>query len=150
MEEKHPLYYRPWKRLWQVQDSLTLDVFICSKGKEKRGTKQTNPTHGSLVLENTRPCRQRDAVGERGTSREGETHTSPWKCTQGVQVCHSLHPAAPSAFPFLQGQRPQEGSVPGMSWCQRRRQERRTKPGPRSGSTLLLAQQRWAPWSTCL
>lgn len=50
MEEKHPLYYRPRKRLRQVQDSLTLDVFIFSKGREKRGTKRTNPTHGSLVL----------------------------------------------------------------------------------------------------
>lgn len=99
-EEKHPLYYRPWKRLRQVQDSLTLDVFIFSKGKEKKGTKRTNPTHGSLVLENTRPCWQRDAVGERGTSRERGTTLPPANAARGCRYVTPACTQQPHPYPL--------------------------------------------------
>lgn len=73
-EEKHPLYYRPQSaRASARRTTFTQDVSIAQQGEEKRGTNPTNPTHGSLVLENV-VVQQREAVGERGTSRDERGH----------------------------------------------------------------------------
>lgn len=69
-EEKHPLYYRPQSaRVSARRTTFTQDVSIVQQGEEERGTNPTDPTHGSLVLENV-VVQQREAVGERGTSRD--------------------------------------------------------------------------------
>lgn len=73
-EEKHPLYYRPQSACGSARrTTFTQDVSIVQQGEEKRGTNPTDPTHGSLVLENV-VVQQREAVGERGTSRDQRGH----------------------------------------------------------------------------
>lgn len=48
---------------------FTRDVSIFQQGEEKRGTNPTDPTHGSLVLENTRWC-SREKLWVRGVLAE--------------------------------------------------------------------------------
>lgn len=73
-EEKQPLYYRPQSARGSARRTTFIqDVSIVQQGEEKRGTNPTDPTHGSLVLENM-VVWQREAVGERGTSRDERGH----------------------------------------------------------------------------
>jgi len=55
--------------------SLTWDVSIFQQGEEKRGTNPTDPTHGSLVLENRRRC-GREKLWLRGAPAETRGDTS--------------------------------------------------------------------------
>lgn len=188
-EEKHPLYYRPQEAPVAGPGQFYTGHFHFQQGKEKRGTKPTNPTHCSFVLENTH-LRGREKPWVRGAPAEKgrdlrspppgdaceelamhlETHEQQTHLAAPART-YPAHPSAagepPSQQPLSHSHpRPTRATVPGglSDWNLVAGEEgggrgsrlARVPPhkglggGPGLCFTLLLAQQQWAPWSTCL
>lgn len=72
-EEKHPLYYRPQKCPWQCQeDEVYMGCFHFSARGREEGNKPNRPYSRLFGARKHVAVRQREAVGERGTGRDGE------------------------------------------------------------------------------